>query len=499
MGEEIEGGSFSRSQRQRYREKVHGCLEVLAEMLAGSSFDAEEPLTGCEVELNLVDEHFQPLLRNLAVLEEIADPAFQTELGSYNIELNLPPTSFTGRGPLDLEQELRRSLNAAEARANRCGAHTVMVGILPTITAEHLAAEGWMSPSARYAALNAAILAARGEDIPIEISGTERLSIEATTLAPESACTSAQLHLQVAPEDFARTWNAAQVLAGPQLALGANSPFFLGRQLWQETRSELFLQSTDTRSVELRNQGVRPRVWFGERWITTVLDLFEENVRYFPALLPEVDGEDPRTVHASGAAPSLRELRLLNGTIYRWNRPVYDVVDARPHLRVENRVLPAGPTVLDVVANAAFFYGVLWTLRSEESPIWSRMSFRAAEDNFHRCARWGTRATVHWPGLGEVGVCDLVLHRLLPMAHAGLESWGVAAEARERYLGVIEARARTGRNGAWWQAATVRALEAAGTDRPTALRRMLRHYCQAMHSNEPVHTWQVPASRVLGP
>ena len=153
----------------------------------------------------------------------------------------------------------------------------------------------------------------------------------------------------------------------------------------------------------------------------------------------------------------------------------------------------------DVVANAAFFYGVLWTLRSEESPIWSRMSFRAAEDNFHRCARWGTRATVHWPGLGEVGVCDLVLHRLLPMAHAGLESWGVAAEARERYLGVIEARARTGRNGAWWQAATVRALEAAGTDRPTALRRMLRHYCQAMHSNEPVHTWQVPASRVLGP
>ena len=194
-----------------------------------------------------------------------------------------------------------------------------------------------------------------------------------------------QLHLQVAPDDFAANWNAAQVLAGPQLALGANSPYFFGHQLWSETRIELFAQSTDTRPEELKTQGVRPRVWFGERWITSILDLFEENIRYFPSLLPEVSDEDPVAELAAGRIPHLAELRLHNGTVYRWNRPVYDVVDGRPHLRLENRVLPAGPTVIDMLANSAFYYGMLRTLvRSESQPLWTRMSFAAAHTQFPR-------------------------------------------------------------------------------------------------------------------
>jgi hypothetical protein len=492
MGDEVTASTFSREQRQRYREKVQLCLDVFERMLGGSSFDYERPLTGLEVELNLVDDADQPHLGNMAVLEEIADPAFQTELGAYNIEMNVAPRPLQGDAALELEDDLRASLNAAEEKANRRGAHIVMVGILPTLMAEHVERPDWMSPSPRYAALNDSIFAARGEDIALDIHGVERLATYATTLAPESACTSVQLHLQVSPQDFARNWNAAQVLAGPQLALGANSPFFFGRELWRETRIELFTQSTDTRPQELKNQGVRPRVWFGERWITSIFDLFEENVRYFPALLPEVSDEDPVGELEAGRAPRLQELRLHNGTIYRWNRPVYDVVGGQPHVRVENRVLPAGPTVVDILANAAFYYGALRVLSEDDRPVWSKLTFTTAQDNFLDCARRGMDGVVYWPGLGEVTVDELILRRLLPMAHEGLGRWGVGQAVRDRYLGIIEQRAKLGRNGASWQAETVHAFEEKGCDRVTALTRMLGLYREGMHGNEPVHTWPVP-------
>src|SRR5689334_17812550 len=220
-------------------------------------------------------------------------------------------------------------------------------------------------------------------------------------------------------------WNAAQCIAGVQLALGANSPYLFGRQLWRETRIPLFEQATDTRSDELKIQGVRPRVWFGERWITSIFDLFEENVRYFPSLLPICEDEDPIAVLDDGGVPKLGELRLHNGTVYRWNRPIYDVVDGKPHVRVENRVLPAGPTVVDSMANAAFYFGLVRRLAEQDRPVWTQMSFGAAEENFHNGARHGIDASVFWPGLGAVPVTELVLRRLLPLAREGLDSWGV--------------------------------------------------------------------------
>ncbi|MDZ4268168.1 MAG: glutamate--cysteine ligase, partial [Mycobacterium sp.] len=345
----------------------------------------------------------------------------------------------------------------------------------------------------RYQALNDSIFNARGEDIMIDIAGPERLSLQTASIAPESACTSMQLHLQVSPADFANNWNAAQVLAGPQLALGANSPYFFGHHLLSETRLELFAQATDTRPVELKTPGVRPRVWFGERWITSIFDLFEENVRYFPSLLPELSDEDPVAELAEGRTPHLSELRLHNGTIYRWNRPVYDVVGGRPHLRVENRVLPAGPTVLDMMANSAFYYGMLRALSEEDRPLWTKMSFSAAQSNFLAAAQRGMDAQLYWPGLGEVTPDELVLRQLLPMAEEGLRRWEVAADVRDRYLGVIEGRAKTGRNGAAWQSAAVDALQDRGLSRPDALAEMLRLYCERMHSNDPVHTWDLPA------
>ena len=490
MGEEVKRTTYDRAQREEYRRKVRLCLDVFETMLAQSRFDADRPLTGMEIECNLVDAGYQPAMSNRVVLDAIADPAYQTELGAYNIEFNVPPRPLPGHTGLDLEAEVRASLNDAELKANSGGAHIVMIGILPTLMPEHLS-DNWMSESMRYAALNDSIFSARGEDIPINISGPEPLSWRAATIAPESACTSMQLHLQLAPEEFAANWNAAQVLAGPQLAMAANSPYFFGHQLWSETRIELFSQSTDTRPEELKAQGVRPRVWFGERWITSVLDLFGENVQYFPSLLPEVSDEDPVAELAAGRTPHLAELRLHNGTVYRWNRPVYDVVGGRPHLRLENRVLPAGPTVVDMLGNAAFYYGVLRGLSEDEDPLWNRMGFVVARANFLEAARNGIDAELLWPGVGKVKARKLVLDTLLPIADDGLRRWGVDAEVRDRFLGVIEGRARTGRNGATWQVSTVRTLEDGGMSRAVALAEMLRRYCEHMHANEPVHTWDL--------
>ena len=490
MGEEIKRVAYNRAHRQEYRRKVKLCLDVFETMLAQSSFDADRPLTGMEIECNLVDPSYQPAMANQSVLAAIADPAYQTELGAYNIEFNVPPRPLAGHAGTDLECAVRASLNAAESKAGSRGAHIVMIGILPTLMPEHLDSD-WMSDSARYTALNDSIFTARGEDIAIDINGPEPLSITYPSIAPESACTSMQLHLQVSPAEFADNWNAAQVLAGPQLALGANSPYLFGHQLWAETRVELFAQATDTRPDELKTQGLRPRAWFGERWITSILDLFEENVRYFPSLLPEVSDEDPVAELAAGRTPQLSELRLHNGTVYRWNRPVYAVDDGRPHLRVENRVLPAGPTVIDMLANSAFYFGMLRTISEEDRPLWTKMSFPAAQSNFTAAAQRGIDARLYWPALDEVSTDQLVLRRLLPMAHEGLRRWGMAAEVRDRFLGVIEGRAKTRRNGATWQVSTVQALQRGGMPRPAALAEMLRRYCVHMHANEPVHTWEV--------
>jgi hypothetical protein len=488
MGQDVAARVFSRADRQRYREKVRACLDVFARMLADERFEPARGSFGLEIELNLTDDDGVPAMCNAAVLEAIADPDFQTELGQFNVEINIAPRRFTEHVFSELEESVRASLNHGEERSRTTGSHMMIIGILPTIDGAHLNATA-LSANPRYALLNEQIFAARGEDLEIDIRGVERLSTYADTIAPEAACTSVQLHLQVEPEDFASHWNAAQAIAGVQVAVGANSPFFFGKELWRETRIALFEQATDTRPDELKAQGVRPRVWFGERWITSIFDLFEENVRYFPALLPVSEDEDPVETLARGDIPHLAELRLHNGTIYRWNRPIYDVVRGRPHLRVENRILPAGPTVVDVLANAAFYYGLVRMMSEEDRPVWTQMSFSAAEENFHVGARDGIEARVYWPGVGEVPVAELVLRRLLPQAHEGLDRLGIAADDRDRLLGIIERRCVTLRNGATWQSGTFHRLYESGLERDEALRQMTVRYREHMHANEPVHDW----------
>lgn len=488
MGRDVVHKEFTREDRRLFREKIRRCLDALTQMLRESQFDFERPLTGLEIELNIVDDAGEPANANTKVLDLIADPVFQTEMGQFNIEINVPPRELAGQGLAAFEDIVRASLNSADQQARTGGARLVMTGMLPTLMPRHVKVDA-MSPNPRFELLNDQIFASRGEDMQLSIDGIEQLSTFADSITPEAACTSVQLHLQVSPDQFASYWNAAQAITGVQLALGANSPFLFGMELWRETRVPLYEQVTDTRPQELKEQGVRPRVWFGERWVTSVFDLFEENARYFPALLPICEDTDPLEQLARGEIPKLDELALHNGTIYRWNRPIYAVVDNKPHLRVENRILPAGPTVVDAMANAAFYYGLVRTLAEQERPVWTQMSFSAAEENFHAGARYGIDAMLYWPGIGPVPAAELVLRRLLPMAYAGLDTWGVDPGERDRLLGIIEQRCITGCNGAAWQAATVHELEAGGMDRLPALHGLLERYIDHMHSNEPVHTW----------
>ena len=488
MGRDIQAITISREDRRNYREKVRRSLDVFARMLREHKFEANQSQVGLEIELNLIDEHGAPSMRNAEVLKAIASPAWATELGQFNLDINVPPRRLDGDALADHEREIRAELNAADTRAQATGSRLVMIGILPTLGEQDV--DGvFMSANERYRVLNEQIFAARGEDLRIAIDGAEELVTYVDTITPEAACTSVQLHLQVSPENFANYWNAAQAIAAPQVALAANSPFLFGRQLWHETRLPLFEQTTDTRSEELIEQGVRPRVWFGERWITSVFDLFEENLRYFPALLPICEQEDPVAVLDAGGIPQLAEMSLHNGTIYRWNRPVYAVVDGTPHLRVENRVLPAGPTIADVMANAAFYYGLVRVLAEAQRPVWTRMSILTAEENLREATRHGLDAQLYWPGVGEVPVAELVLRHLLPMARSGLSRWGVGQAHADRLLGIIEQRCLTGQNGATWQIATVEGLEEGGLDRHEALRQMTLRYIEHMHTNEPVHGW----------
>ncbi|WP_420312334.1 glutamate-cysteine ligase family protein [Streptomyces sp. YS-B37] len=496
MGEKVVAGPFELADRQRYRAKLGRCLTGLERLLAEKRFDRPKNLMGLEIELNLVGTDGMPRMLNGEVLERIASRDFQTELAMFNLEVNIAPHRLDGRVFDRLAEEIRTSLAYAHRKAGEVDAGILMIGILPTLDRDDLVSSN-LSAVDRYTLLNDQIVAARGEDFVLDIEGVEHLTCTSGSIAPEAACTSVQLHLQVTPDRFADVWNAAQAVAAVQVAVGANSPFLFGRELWRESRPPLFQQATDTRPPELQAQGVRPRTWFGERWVTSAYDLFEENLRYFPALLPIHDDEEPLEVLDEGGIPSLAELVLHNGTVYRWNRPVYGIADGVPHLRVENRVLPAGPTVTDVIANTAFYYGVVRALAEESRPVWTRLPFEAAAANFDTACRDGIDARLVWPrrgrlgGTTEIDAVTLVRDELLPLAEAGLDAWGVEPADRDLYLGVIDERCRRRANGATWQAATFHQALEQGLSREAALAATTRRYSELMHLGEPVHTWPV--------
>ncbi len=497
MGHDTSSVTWDRSERTSYRLKLRENLETFARYLPRANFE-DSGTIGVEMELNLVDADGQPVRRAVDVLRAIDSEDFQTEIGAHNVEFNIAVFKVKGHGLAEVEESIRTRLDEAQAAVAAspdpavAATHLLPIGMLPTLSQADLLHRDWRNPENRYDALDRAVLEARGEDVHVRIQGEEDVDLWFPSISPESACTSVQLHLQVPPSRFAPAWNAAQAIAGPQVALSANAPFFAGRSAWAESRIPVFTQAVDTRPPEYANQGVRPRVWFGERWINSIFDLLEENVRYFPVMLPESRAEAGEPLMTTGGAPMLHELVLHNGTVWRWNRPIYDPgTGGKPHLRIENRLLPAGPTITDQIADAAFFYGLVTRLARSVRPLWSSMSFAEAEANFFACAQDGIEAEVTWPGYGRIAVTDLAIAELIPLATQGLLMLDVDPDLVERYTGIIKARARSGQNGASWQRAVVRRLESNGLERPAALAEMTRRYRGLQEGGHPVHTWAV--------
>lgn len=491
MGERVEASALVVGHDQEVQRRLQRCVAALQHMVDGGWFVAHEDTIGMEVELDLVDPLGRPRLVNDAVLARLGRADMQHEVGQFNVELNLAPRRLQGRALHDSESDLADVLDRCRARIEGLGARLVAIGMLPTVSAEQLTIDR-ISQNPRYALLCRRMRTARHRPFLVRIiDGCEPVEFTTDSIAPSATTTSLQLHLRVPPDRFAAYYNAAQTIAGAQVAVGANSPYLLSYQAWQETRITLLEQLLDTRRPREVRAGAPTRVQLGDRWINDPVELFDDLVRQFPPLFPTLEAEDPDAALEAGCVPGLRELRLHNGTVWRWNRPVYDVQAGRPQLRIENRVLPSGPTALDMVANAAFYYGLLRAIADSDPAPWRQMPFATAERDLHRAARDGLAARLYWRGVDHP-VDQLVHEVLLPAAAAGLDAWGVDAHDRDRYLGVIEARVQCGRTGAAWQTEAVNHLETHGLERIAALHEMTRRYVEHAHTGAPVHEWPVP-------
>jgi CBS domain-containing protein len=438
-------------------------LRALEHMLAENMFETGITRIGAEQEMFLVDGSWQPAPGAVAVLAAIADGHFTTEVGAFNLELNLDPQVFTGDCLRRLEAQVDQLLAVARACAGSVGLGVVLAGILPTIRKGDLSIEN-MVQNPRYLALNTALMSLRGEAYELHIKGTDELRVRQESVMAEACNASFQVHLQVTPDSFVNLYNIAQLLAGPVLACATNSPVLFGKRLWAETRIALFEQSVDTRRPGHHLRERSARVTFGTDWVSSsVVELYQEDItRFRPVLAPD-DDVDPFAELAAGRVPSLDALRLHTGTVWRWNRGCYGVTDGVPHLRIENRVLPSGPSVVDEVANAAFWLGLMRSLGETHQEISRILPFEVARTNFVAAARQGLAAKLTWLDGTELAADALALDVLLPHAADGLEAVGVDSADRERYLGVVERRVRSGHTGSRWVLTSLNAMRNQGT------------------------------------
>jgi gamma-glutamyl:cysteine ligase YbdK (ATP-grasp superfamily) len=488
VGLRIDRDRFEEADYARFSARLERSLVALRELLERPGFGVGPASLGTELELFLVDAEGRPLPLNYAVLRETVDPRLTVELDRFNLECNLRPTLLAGRPFSDLARELHDALAEVRRSARPYGGRVAMIGILPTLRAEDLQ-RGAMTDTPRFRALAAGLQRLRQQPFRVSIDGEDPLQITCDDLTFEGANTSLQVHLRVDPSAFADTYNAMQLATAPVLAVAANSPTFLGHRLWEETRVALFKQAVDHR----RNVREREaRVSFGSAWVTEgAFELFAESVALHEPLLPVLGEEDPLEVVRAGGVPRLDEIRLHQGTVWTWNRAIYDPEDGG-HLRIEMRGLPAGPSVDDMVANVAFLVGLGLGLAAE-APDWIRqLPFETAESNFYRAAQTGLDAELGWPPApGEaptlVRARDLVL-RLLPLAKRGLEAAGVGSDEIDARLELIHERTRSGRTGACWQRRVVEELEPR-MGRARALSLMLERYLECGERGLPVHRW----------
>jgi CBS domain-containing protein len=465
-------------------------VHALERMLEMGLVESGVRRIGAEQEMFLVDKAHKPALKALDILDVIEDENFTHELGLFNLEANLAPRRLGGNCLRLMEEELQDVYRRAREAASRFDCDIALVGILPTLTKNHLGLES-MVPTPRYHALNEAICQMRGKDFSFTINGIDQLSMQHDNVMLEACNTSFQVHFQVSPENFARNYNIAQVITAPLLAAAVNSPILLGKRLWHETRIAVFEYSVDTRSDLQQERGLRPRVHFGDRWIEeSVTEIFKEDIARFRTVLTTDTEDDPIGMLESGVIPSLNALRLHNGTVYRWNRPCYGVTDNVPHLRIENRVIPSGPTVLDEIANAAFFFGMMLGMINSVRDVRELLTFADVKSNFLAAARDGIRAQMNWFNDTHLPAKQLVLEQLLPLAREGLEEAGIDRDDIDRYLGVLHDRVMHRRTGARWALESLEAMDDQGTE-DLRLRCLVGSMMEQQSSGKSISNWKL--------
>ena len=498
MGEhQIEAGCDEGKVRAFTRALLND-LAALERMLDGGLIESGVRRIGAEQEMFLIDQHLRPAFIADEVLSRAGDARLTNEIARFNLEANLTPRRLEGDCLRRMHEEADEIVGAVRAGARACGADVLLAGILPTLRRGDLDL-GSITPSPRYHQLNEAVMRLRGGSINVHIKGLEEVNVVSDNIMPMSSTTSFQVHLQVGPEEFARLYNTAQAVTAPVLAAAVNSPVWLGNRLWQETRLALFQHSVDERSRPQVARQFPTRVGFGEGWLRrSVLELFREDIARFRVIMTNEADEDPAEVLARGGVPKLKALTLHNGTVWWWNRPCYGVHEGRAHLRIENRVLPAGPTVLDEVANAAFFVGLMLALPEAYGEIDKLLAFDEAKANFLSAARHGLDARLAWVGGRTRSAANLILEDLLPLARAGLKASKIDEADADLYLGTVEERVRAGQTGAQWALRSLAALGTEGT-REGRMRTLTAAMRERQQTGEPVHRWPlVEAAEQLG-
>jgi hypothetical protein len=493
MGTDIDQEAFGEDDYSRFAGRLEECLATLGQLLDRPGFGAGPATVGAELELFLIDGVARPLPDNQAIRAAVADPRVTVELNRFNMELNASPVPLAGRPFTALGSELKLLLDrVAHATAGYAG-RVALIGILPTLRRADLGPD-MMTEAPRYRVLNSGLRRLRQDPFCIRVSGEDPLELASEDVGLEAANTSFQVHLRVAPANFTRTYNAVQLATAPVLAVSGNSPTFLGHRLWEETRIALYKQSVDDRPGHQPHRRLA-RTTLGTGWLRGgPLELFTESVRLHQPLLPVLGDPGPPGGCGSGQrAPPLDELRLHQGTVWRWNRAIYDPTSGG-HLRIEMRALPAGPTMIDMLANAAFLIGLsLWL--AGQDPQWTyALPFERADHGFYRAAQRGLSAQLTWPAghrdqIRTVPAGRLVAE-LVPAARQGLLQAGVASAEADMLLEVISGRAACGQTGAAWQRATLAAAER-HYGRQYGLAVMLDRYLQHAKTGLPVHTWPV--------
>lgn len=489
MGLLIDRISFSEEDYQRAGIRLRENLSALKILLERPGFGQGDYSLGAELEMSIVDAEAQALPLNREVLAETVDPNLQLELDRFNLEYNLSPVAAAGKPFAAMRSELTKALGALSDTAAQHGGRIIPIGILPTLKMEQLQS-GWMTDLARYHALAAGIKRLRREKIAIKIGGDEPLEAEFDSVTVEGANTSLQVHLRINPDEFADCYNAAQLVTPLALAVGANSPFLLGHSLWDETRIALFKQSTDTRRHQHEWRRMA-RVPFGHGWVRHgALELLAESCYLYPVILPIYSDDDDIAVAQDGGVPELAELRLQQGTIWNWNRPIYDSANGG-HLRIELRALPSGPTPIDMMASAAFLVGLVIGMSKNVNELLPAFPFRYADFNFYRAAQSGLDAELLWPLLNatspEETVARDLCRKLLPLADEGLEIIGVDSDERSQLLGIIRDRLDRNITPAAWQRRTLARF--GGMPRTDALQRLVEEYLTMVATGKPVTEW----------